>query len=51
MRRRYRTQYGKYLPSDNANWRWLKQFQEASTAVAAIETFTPQILENKLKGN
>jgi hypothetical protein len=26
--RRYRTQYGKYPPSDNAIQRWLKQFQE-----------------------
>jgi hypothetical protein len=25
---RYRTQYGKYPPADNAIWRWLKQFQE-----------------------
>jgi hypothetical protein len=26
--RRYRTQYGKDSPSDNAIQRWLKQFQE-----------------------
>jgi hypothetical protein len=26
--RRYRTQYGKYPPSDNTIRRWLKQFQE-----------------------
>jgi hypothetical protein len=28
MERRYRTQYGKDPPSDNAIRRWLKQFQE-----------------------
>jgi hypothetical protein len=28
MQRRYRTQYGKAPPSDNAIRRWLKQFQE-----------------------
>jgi hypothetical protein len=28
MQRRYRTQYGKDPPSDNAIRRWLKQFQE-----------------------
>jgi hypothetical protein len=44
--RRYRTQYGKAPPSDNAIQRWLKQFQETDTALAAIETVTPQMLEN-----
>jgi transposase-like protein len=32
--------------SDNAIRRWLKQFQETGGAVAAIETVTPQMLEN-----
>jgi hypothetical protein len=46
MQRRYKTQYGKDPASDNAIRHWLKQFQEADTAVAAIETVTPQMLEN-----
>jgi transposase len=29
--RRYRTQYGKDPPSDNAIRRWLKQFQETGS--------------------
>jgi hypothetical protein len=41
--RRYRTQYGKYPPSDNAIRRWLKQFAE-------IETFTANAGEH-LAGN
>jgi hypothetical protein len=48
--RRYRTQYGKDLPSDNAIRRWSKQFQETGSVLhrkgAAIETVTPQMLEN-----
>jgi hypothetical protein len=43
--RRYRTQYGTDLPSDNAIRRWLKQFQDTGTVVAAIETVTPQMLD------
>jgi hypothetical protein len=31
--RRYRTQYGKYLPSDNAIRHWLKQFQETGSVL------------------
>jgi arsenate reductase-like glutaredoxin family protein len=31
--RRYRAQYGKYPPSDNAIRRWLKQFQETSNVL------------------
>jgi hypothetical protein len=46
MQRRYRTQYGKDPPSDNAIRRWLKQFQETGSIVASIETVTPQMLEN-----
>jgi hypothetical protein len=41
----YRTQYGKVRPSDNANRRWLKQFQETGSLVAAIERVTSQMLE------
>jgi DNA-binding transcriptional MerR regulator len=44
--RRSRTQYRKDPHSDNALWRWLKQFQDTGTVVAAIETVTPQMLEN-----
>jgi hypothetical protein len=37
-------------PSDNAIRRWLKQFQETGSVLhrkgAAIETVTPQMLEN-----
>jgi hypothetical protein len=33
MQRRYRTQYGKDAPSDNAIRRWLKQFQEARSVL------------------
>jgi hypothetical protein len=42
---RYRTQYGKDPPSDNAIRRWLKQFQKTGCVVAAIETVIPQMLE------
>jgi hypothetical protein len=31
--RRYRTQYGKDPASDNAIWRWLKQFQETGSVL------------------
>jgi transposase len=31
--RRYRAQYGKYPPSDNAIRRWLKQFQETGSVL------------------
>jgi transposase len=31
--RRYRTQYGKDPPSDNAIRRWLKQFQESGSVL------------------
>jgi hypothetical protein len=31
--RRYRTQYGKYPPSDNIIRRWLKQFQETGSVL------------------
>jgi hypothetical protein len=48
---RYRTQYGKDLPSDNAIRRWLKQFQETGSLVAVRETVTLQMLENTLEGN
>jgi hypothetical protein len=34
MQRRYRTQYGKDPPSDNAIRRWLKQFQETGSLPA-----------------
>jgi hypothetical protein len=44
--RRYRTEYGKDPPADNAIRRWLKQFQETGSVVAAIETVTQQMLEN-----
>jgi hypothetical protein len=44
--RRYRTQYGKYPPSDNVIRRWFKQFQETGSVAAAIETDTPQMLES-----
>jgi hypothetical protein len=37
--RRYRAQYGKDPPSDNALRRWLKR-------LSAIETVTPQMLTN-----
>jgi hypothetical protein len=33
MRRYYRTEYGKALPSDNAIRRWLKQFQETGSVL------------------
>jgi hypothetical protein len=33
MQRRYRTQYGKAPPSDNAIRRWLKQFQETGSVL------------------
>jgi hypothetical protein len=49
--RRYRTQYGKYPPSDNAIRRRLKQFLETCDIVAAIETVTPQMLENTWRKN
>jgi hypothetical protein len=39
--RHYRTRYGKYPSSHNAIRRWLKL-----RIVAAIETVTPQLLEN-----
>jgi hypothetical protein len=39
--RRYRTQHGKDLHSDNEIRRWLKQFQETGRVVAVIETVTP----------
>jgi ketopantoate hydroxymethyltransferase len=42
----YRIQYGKDRYSDNAIGRWLKQFQEAGSVAAAIETVTQQMLEN-----
>jgi hypothetical protein len=45
MQRRYKTQYRKDPPSDNAIRRCLKQFQETDSVVAAIETVTPQMLE------
>jgi hypothetical protein len=44
--RRYRTKYGKDSPSDNVIRRWLKQFPETGSIVVAIETITPQMLEN-----
>jgi hypothetical protein len=46
MQRRYRTHYEKDPPLDNAIRRLLKQFQETGCVVAAIETVTPQMLEN-----
>jgi hypothetical protein len=46
MQCRYGTQYGKDPPSDNAIRRRLKQFQETGSVAAAIETVTPQMLEN-----
>jgi hypothetical protein len=49
LQHRYRTQHGKDLPSDNATRRWLKQFQETDSVVAAIKTVTPQMLENTWK--
>jgi hypothetical protein len=33
MQRRYRTQYGRDSPSDNAIRRWLKQFQETGSVL------------------
>jgi hypothetical protein len=33
MQRRYRTQYGKHPPSDNAIRRWLKHFKEIATVL------------------
>jgi hypothetical protein len=33
MQRRYRTQYGKDSPSDNAVGRWLKQIQETDNVL------------------
>jgi hypothetical protein len=33
MQRRYKTQYGKDPPSDNAIRRWLKQFQETGSVL------------------
>jgi hypothetical protein len=33
MQRRYRTQWGKNLPSDNAIRCWLKQFQETGNVL------------------
>jgi hypothetical protein len=51
MQRRYRTQYGKDPPSDNAIRRFLKYFQETGNVVAAIETVTPQMLENTWREN
>jgi hypothetical protein len=33
MQRRYRTQYGKAPPSDNAIRRWLEQFQETGSVL------------------
>jgi hypothetical protein len=44
--RRYGTQSGKHPPSDNAIRRWLTQFQETGSLVAAIETVTSHMLEN-----
>jgi hypothetical protein len=44
MQSRYRTQYGKDPPSDNAVRRWLQQFQETGGVVAPIKT--QQMLEN-----
>jgi hypothetical protein len=44
--RRYRTQYGKHPPSDNAIRCWLKLFQETGSVLAAIEAVTLQMLEN-----
>jgi transposase-like protein len=49
MQRLYRTQYGKDPTSDNAIRRWLKQFQDTGSVDTAIETVTPQILENTLR--
>jgi hypothetical protein len=46
IQRRYRTQYGKDPPSDNALRRWLKRFQETGSIVAAIEAVIPQMLDN-----
>jgi hypothetical protein len=34
MQRRYRTQYEKAPPSDNAIRRWLKQFQESGSVLS-----------------
>jgi hypothetical protein len=44
--RPYRTQYGKDPHPDNAIRRWLKQFQEPGSVVAAIITVTRQMLAN-----
>jgi hypothetical protein len=44
--RRYITQYGRDLPSDNAIRLRLKQFQETCRVVVAIETVTLQMLED-----
>jgi hypothetical protein len=43
---RYRTQYGKYPASYNVIRHCLKKFQETDSVVAAVDTATPQMLEN-----
>jgi hypothetical protein len=51
MQRRYRAQYGKAPPSDNAIRRWVKQFQETgSVAAAVINNYTSDAAEH-LEGN
>jgi predicted patatin/cPLA2 family phospholipase len=41
--RRYRTQYGKDPPSDNAIRRWLKQFQETGSELnTAWTSYVPR---------
>jgi hypothetical protein len=54
-RRRYRTQYGKDPPSDNAIRRWLKQFQETGSVLhrkgAVIETVNTANAGEHLQGN
>jgi hypothetical protein len=44
MQRRYRTQYGKDPPSDNAIRRWLKQFQETGSVLGREIAYRLEIL-------
>jgi hypothetical protein len=46
--RRYRTQYGKDPPSDNAVRRWVKQFQETAGSVLRRKGAEDRALRRKL---
>jgi hypothetical protein len=46
--RRYRTQYRKAPPSDNAIRRWLKQFQETRSVLHRKEKGRPSTLQKDI---